>query len=59
MKNFSESYPEARKRCHQKREYFKGFLEMKTRDIKKLTTGTEGKCEGLSQKVEQKDKDRK
>lgn len=32
---------------------------MKTRDIKKLTTGTEGKCEGLSQKVEQKDKDRK
>lgn len=29
-----------------------------SRDIKKLTTGTEDKCEVLSQKVEQKDKDR-
>ena len=32
---------------------------MKSRDIKKLTTGTEDKCEGLSQKEEQKDKERK
>ena len=32
---------------------------MKSRDIKKLTTGTEEKCEGLSQKEEQKDKERK